>query len=70
VSLSFSSNALGPMLGPNVPYRGSQGQAESNNALGVTISPELYIFADEVNEFGNERADDRRKSLSRRGRRG
>jgi biuret amidohydrolase len=28
------------------------------------------IFADEVNEFGNERADDRRKSLSRRGRRG
>jgi hypothetical protein len=38
------------MLGPNVPYRGSQGQAERNNALGVMISPELYIFADEVNE--------------------
>ena len=33
-----------------VLYPGSQGQAERNNALGVTISPQLYIFADEVNE--------------------
>jgi hypothetical protein len=27
-------------LGPNVLYPGSQGQAERNNALGVTMSPE------------------------------
>jgi hypothetical protein len=36
----------GPCLAPT----STQGQAERNNALGVAISPELYIFAGEVNE--------------------
>ena len=40
----------GPCVAPTSHNEAPKGWAERNNALGVTISPELYIFAEEVNE--------------------